>query len=554
MNIRAWRWPVLLLMPALIVGGAVVGNSRQSSNSDPARVAVPAVSADDSFGSTWYCAAGSATGTNQGFAEQTILISNPNDDARNGLLTVVTSTDNTKSKRIEIPAKSVAQFLISDVVTAPWAAALVEVEGGGVSVTHEVLGTAGYDAGPCASAPSSQWYFPSGTTLAGTRNLLALFNPFPSEAAVDISFDTDDGLRAPQAFQGLVLPGGTLTVVDIGEVVTLRKYVSTTVIARTGRVIAEQLQSGDGRENIPSGLSLTLGASGGTSQWVFPVSVPVQAAVSETIEIINTEDRDITVEIQVIPDKPEENGYIEPFEIAVPRLRTVSVNVGGDGRIPRAIGHSFIVSASDNANIVVQRMSGGRGESAGLSLLMGTPIAATEWTVPALRSGTPGASSLHVLNPLRDTTATVEVVAYSNGRLTTIGRPIELSSGERVRIDTQAIATATTASFFIVRSSSPVAVTALVRMTTPTEVALMNAIAYLRTISLLSPVAKLEAPGIEIDATDVVPEEAPEESSTSSSSSSSSSSTVAADPNATTTTVAGATTTLAPNQLPPTLN
>lgn len=547
MRVRAWRWPVIIVLPALIVAGAVLGTARQTSTNDPARISVPSVSADDSFGSTWYCAAGSATGTNQGFAEQTILISNPNSEARSGLLTVVTSTDNTKSKRIEIPARSVAQFLISDVVTAPWAAALVEVEGGGVSVSHEVLGTAGYDAGPCASSPSSQWYFPSGTTLAGTRNLLALFNPFPSEAAVDVTFDTDDGLRAPQAFQGLVLPGGTLTVIDVGEVVTLRKYVSTTVVSRTGRVIAEQLQSGDGREGVTSGLSLTLGATGGTSRWVFPVSVPAQIAVSETIEIINTEDRDITVEIQVIPDNPEENGFIEPFEVAVPRLRSISVNVGEDGRIPRAFGHSFIVSASDNANIVVQRSSGGRGDIAGLSLLMGIPVAATEWTVPALRSGTPTVSSLHILNPLSDVTATVEVVSYSNGTLTTIGQPIELAPGQRVRVDTQAVATATSPSLFIVRSSSPIAVTALTRMSTPAELAVMNAIAYLRTISLLTPIAQLEAPAVEIDATDVVPEEAPVDSTTT---------TLAADPAQTTTTVAAATTTttLAPNQLPPTLN
>ena len=60
---RAWRLPILLVLPALLVGALVVQDRRGSDGSATADVtdAVPMVAPAGSVGSTWYCAAGTAS-------------------------------------------------------------------------------------------------------------------------------------------------------------------------------------------------------------------------------------------------------------------------------------------------------------------------------------------------------------------------------------------------------------------------------------------------------------------------------------------------------------
>ena len=45
----------------------------------------------------------------------------------------------------------------------------------------------------CARGGSDRWYFGGGTTVLGANLTLWLFNPFPGDAVVDLSFSTDTG-------------------------------------------------------------------------------------------------------------------------------------------------------------------------------------------------------------------------------------------------------------------------------------------------------------------------------------------------------------------------
>src|SRR3546814_9767434 len=68
---------------------------------------------------------------------------------------------------------------MTELVTAPVASALVESDGGGLVVEHEVRSIHGIDAKPCATGASDEWHFAWGTTARESRELLVLFNPFP---------------------------------------------------------------------------------------------------------------------------------------------------------------------------------------------------------------------------------------------------------------------------------------------------------------------------------------------------------------------------------------
>ena len=196
---RIWRLPMLILLPALVIGAVIVQDRVVTDPAPAVRLneMVPTASPDDALSSTWYCAAGSATGVttgeSAGFAEQTVVIANASDSDSTGAVTAYTESGETALKAVTVGAHSQLSVRMSDLITAPWASALIEVSGGGITVSHELRGPAGRSISACASSPSAEWYFPAGTTRAGARNLLALFNPFPGEATLDIAFDTEDG-------------------------------------------------------------------------------------------------------------------------------------------------------------------------------------------------------------------------------------------------------------------------------------------------------------------------------------------------------------------------
>ena len=70
------------------------------------------------------------------------------------------------------------------------------------------------------------------------RETVSLLNPYPTDAVVDLSFTTDQGVEQPQGFQGLVVPPGGLLTVNLGDHLRRRQAIATTVTARSGRLVA----------------------------------------------------------------------------------------------------------------------------------------------------------------------------------------------------------------------------------------------------------------------------------------------------------------------------
>ncbi|HEY6532613.1 MAG TPA: DUF5719 family protein, partial [Acidimicrobiales bacterium] len=266
---RPGRLPALILLPVLVVAGLVVQTGQDDEAPDEVRLAdmTPTAAAPDTLSSTWYCAAGSATGVREGEgagpAEHQVILSNHSDAASTVRVAIIPDEGEQKVVNVPVEPHSRRSVTLSDTVTAPWASALVEASGGEVSVAHQLQGPNGRSISDCASAPSSSWYFPGGTTAVGADMWLALFNPFPGDATVDVSFATDEGARTPQDYQGIVVPSRRVVVrkVSEGGVVSLKENVSTTVSVRSGRIIAEMVQSESGREDdgvrIPKGLTAT---------------------------------------------------------------------------------------------------------------------------------------------------------------------------------------------------------------------------------------------------------------------------------------------------------
>ncbi len=453
---RALRLPTLVLLPVLAVLALVAEAGRSDAPSSQARLSemTPTAAAPGTPSSTWYCAAGSATGAASGLAEQRVIVSNTSDTTARGTITVVGEDGTTAAVPLSLGAHSRTTVLLSDHVKSRWAAALVEVSDAQVAVAQDLVGPAGRSASACASAASANWYFPSGTTRAGSGMWMALYNPFPGEATVDLSFDTDDGARSPQDFQGLVVPGGRVVVVDVAAAVTLREHVATTVSTRNGRIIAEQLQTTDGRDGTPKGLTATVGATTPAPTWTFPAGAADNGA--ETVSLFNPGEADTEVSVQVQLADPATNGSVEPFEVRVPAHRFAVVDVAADGRVPRGVAHWLVVRSADGSKIVAERAQGGDGGK-GLTYTVGLPVVATEWVTP-LSGGT--SSALAIVNPSATSTATVSVRRQARGQVQDLpgAGSVVIPPGEWALIERLPAEVSGGDTSFLVASDQPVAV------------------------------------------------------------------------------------------------
>ncbi len=469
------RLPMIVLLLIVLVGGVVFDRTHGQTTTSSVRpdTLMPSAQPGDSAGSTWYCAAGSATGDSNGFAEQTVSVANSSDEEITGQLTAVPDKGDPVVSKLRIAGHSRQTVRISDLVRATWASALVELSGGEVTVAQLFQGPSGRSAGACASAPGQEWFFPSGSTRNGARNLLALFNPFPGEATVDIAFDTEDGSRTPQQFQGLVLPGGRVSVVDIGAVVTLREHVSTSVRARAGRVVAQQIQTADGREGEERGLTVTLGATSPAANWFFPVATPADSSAHEIVSVLNPSEVDATVEVQVQVDDAAQVGSVEPYRLSVPAGRSVSVDLMSDARIPRNAERWLIVRSTAGEGVVAERSIGSvrSGAVGGLTYTMGVPVAATRWLSTFGNPVGISSSVLAIANPGSSGDATVTVTIHGAGAAKNIPTMIDvvIAAGERRLLDlTKELASRNEASITI-STDVPVVVGQLMVSTSPID-------------------------------------------------------------------------------------
>lgn len=435
----------LAIVAALVVGGLVVservgpppppGADRGSDEGVLQPVAAPA----SALQSTWYCAGGTAD--EDGAAAHRVVVLNASDRDLQGTVTVypgqvrpladgAPELPEPAEVPIEVGAHTQESVELGEVIDAPYAAALVEVDGGEVVVEHEVEGPAGRDTSPCSSAASPVWHFADGTTVQGAQETLAIFNPFPDDAVVDITFATDDGRREPEAYDGLVVPSGQVVAADVTATVTVREHVSATVTARTGRVVVDRIQSFDGTQGA-EGLTVTLGAPEPTLAWAWADGV-VGGGVSERYTIYNPTDERAEVSLEVQPDA--ESIVIEPFELTIPpRSFGIVDNEQLRGRLgEETITHGAVLRSRNAVPVVAERRTGGAAESVrpGVDLTLGVPRLSSQVVVVTAAQDPSIDDQVSVFNP-SDASLTFTVQAVSSGGLSQVGDEVTVEPFSR---------------------------------------------------------------------------------------------------------------------------
>jgi hypothetical protein len=356
-----------------------------------------------------------------------------------------------------------------DLVQASYAAALVQLDGSVGAVEQQIEGALGEGVAACATRAADHWYFAAGSTDQGAQLLVSLFNPFPGDAIVDFTFATDTGPFTPADLQGVIVPGRSVTVVDVGQHVRRRSAVSTSITARTGQVVADKIEllggtsaapaagggAGSGAPSpAPSPASpasppatgaaaaspasaagvkaavLALGVSAAGTQWYFPDGVATDG-VNETYEIYNPTDHEANVQLSLLLER----GSADPFQLVVAAHDRVTVQINKESRIPKGVAHAATAESTNGVAFVVDRVITASPPSthAGVSDISGAPSAAAHWLFPAGAANDGQDEWLVVLNPGTVPTR-LSVTALLHGQNVAVDglQQVEVAPGQRL--------------------------------------------------------------------------------------------------------------------------
>jgi hypothetical protein len=393
-------------------------------------VAMPVTDGTSALNSTWYCAAGTATV--RGDANLTVVVSNLGDRDRRGSITWMPTGGGarpvTRPLRLA-PDQTVALAALED-VTAPIVSALVELDGGEVAVEHAVSGPRGSGVAPCASESSTSWYLANGVTERDASEVLALYNPFPDDAVVDLSFSTDQGRDNPRLLQGFPITSGTTSFIKVQDNVRRRTVTAVSIVARTGRLVVDRIQSFDGSVGR-SGVSLALAAPAPASTWIFPDGLWGNG-LTETWHIYNPSSREAEVTLELVPEKGDAP---EPLDVTIPPRSQQTFDAATVNRVASGVAHSATVRSLNGVPVVAERAVDARRPAPrrGWSSALGSPSVSRDWVFPVGEANVNTDEWIVVHNPgVR--TVEVSVAALVGGRRLAVEGLQHLSIGPAGRV------------------------------------------------------------------------------------------------------------------------
>jgi hypothetical protein len=449
------RAPILAAIALILIGAALIDRSRSSSptaGADSLRLQVPASANASAGSSAWYCT-GSTASPNT-VADGTVVIANASSRALAGAITVVPFPGDSKTAPFQVAPVSHAALHLADVVAAPFASAIVELDGGDATVELATTGPLGDSVTPCASRGSGQWYFAEGVTTKDAGEALVLFNPFPDDAVVNVAFNTDDGQKTPQALTGFSIRGQSMTAINVNDNVPRLGVVATSITAQRGRIVAARLQTFDGSAGR-KGVSVTLGSPVVADTWYFPEG-KVSEGLTERFQLYNPSRQEAAAELHLTLDQ----GQAEPIVVAIPAESRVTVTANEEARIPKDVSHAVTVKSVNGVGIVVERTIDALPAShrSGLAIMPGALLATNRAAFAAGASGDQTDEWVVLQNP-GDRAASVSITILAGG--TPIADPalqhLDVAAGQRRAVHlTDTIKLAATP--LLVESSEPIVV------------------------------------------------------------------------------------------------
>lgn len=393
------------------VAAAVVATSVAVMPPGPDRQPVPAgseVPAADALSVAWVCAEG--TGDPGGRAPATVWIANPSGAPAAVQVTVQAGGSEVGRRALALPGWSVVAVPVGEVAAAADPVVLVEATGGRVVVAHSAVAAQDVAVAPCRRPPVPTMLLAGATTLRGAQTVVAVANPFPDDAIVDISVLTLGGLQAPERLQGLIVPRHSRITVPLGDVVRRQAVLAARVTTRRGRVVAEASLRIDGVEGR-TGFALSAGVARPARRFGFPSGAATPGRAQQ-LTLANPADRPARARVRVRLDG---RARLAPRDVVVPARGLVTLDVGE--RVPVGEGFSVVVDAT--RPVVAQMLVASRAPAApasrGIAWPAGQHEANRRWVLVPARASGRSADVLVVAGAARRAVR-VRVQAFADGQ------------------------------------------------------------------------------------------------------------------------------------------
>ncbi len=423
---RTRRVPALAVLAAILVAGGMA--DRRAGSDGPLGATaissqVPVAAPASARSSAWYCPGLPVSGA---LGEGLVVVANAGDRRLTGTVTVFPDRGESRQTPIAVGPSSRASVRLTDVVSSPYASALIELDGGEAVAEAVVTGAMGDSVSPCASSASSSWYFAEGVTTRDAAEVLLALNPLPDDAVVDVVFSTEEGIVSPQALTGLLVRGQALTAINVGDFVQRRESVSVSLVARTGRLVVGRVQTFDGTAGR-KGISVGLGAAAPGPVWYFPEGM-VTDDQSERFHVYNPGRTEAQVELVLALD----TGEAEPLRLTVPRESRLTVVAAEESRIPKGVPHAVTVRSLEGPEVVVERTIDGAAPSprTGASITLGARLPAKRWATAAGAADETTDQWVVVQNP-GERPASVTLKVLADGSPLLVGTAIVVPPGQR---------------------------------------------------------------------------------------------------------------------------
>ena len=307
----AIRWLPRLIIPLAIVAALLIDIRDDSESSVVAtddaqsqpQIAVPAA---DALTSSWFCPAVAVRPMAPGFGEVTaeVLLTNMTGGSTSVSIEFRGRTTGRQYVTTQVAPFATEVVSTSDYVRDEIVGALVEASSGGLAVTRRFESPLGIDESRCSSVLAPDWYVPVGDTLADALTVLAIMNPLPRDAIVDVTFasEAEFGPFVAPALTGVVVPASSTVAIDVGEHARRRDAVAASVRARTGRIAVDSLVAYDGSIGR-RGIAVELASVASGERWM----IPTAGIGDETrlwVRVFNPSDRVAEVVATVLSDDP----------------------------------------------------------------------------------------------------------------------------------------------------------------------------------------------------------------------------------------------------------
>ncbi len=386
MNIR--RLPIVIVLLVAALGAVLAGNaSAPASRESTDELDATQLAARSARTSGWFCPGLPAAAP---LEAQVLILSNIGTDDAEAAVTVFPDDGSAPvAQTVAVPAAGITRLVRATI--GPAGGVVVEAFSSDVVVEQGVESSDLFADGPCASAAATDWHFAAGTTgnfEANTTgrpvdNWLVLFNPFGTDARVEVTVRANDSV--PQVLQTIDVPRRVRVLVPLHEQAVRKPQVGVAVHASVGRVVASQSMV-FGEQSGFTGITLSLGATRPSSEWTFAYGAST-ASTRTVVALVNTGMVDTEADVIV-------SAAAAPLTVPVKRDAVVWVQIGGCADPPAEncipvgadVSYTTLVATEEDTPIVAEQIAfygeGAVGE--GVATVMGAPRPTARAVLPSI--------------------------------------------------------------------------------------------------------------------------------------------------------------------------